>query len=155
MAEPIIEIRGDREIIAKYDGIAKDLPDKMKKTMIRSVIYVQGEIPSYPSPPAGSSYRRTGTLGRLLTAFPGHSGPRNIGGGGGDNGGTPLSRVEPLGGGVQGVVGARLKYIPFVVDDKEQAWMHTGRWWTLQKVLRDSRAGLQRLWKADMMGLFK
>lgn len=157
MSDVGIEIHGADELIAKYGRIREQLPASMKRTMVRSVIYAQGQIPAYPAPPAGSSYRRTGTLGRVVTAFPGHSGPRSLGGGGGDNGGTPLTRVEAMGGGVKGVIGGRLSYLPYVIGDDSgggQAWMHSGRWWILEKVIAGARGGIARLWQSDMKHLF-
>jgi len=108
MSDIRIEIRGLKEYDGKLQRIESQMPENLKKLMTKAVIYAQGQIPSYPAPPAGSSYRRTGTLGRVVTAFPGQSGGRNLGGGGGDNGGTPLTRVEMMGGGVKGVIGGRL-----------------------------------------------
>lgn len=148
------EWRNLDETIAKYARIEREMPQALTKTMTRAVIYSQGQIPAYPSPPAGSTYRRTGSLGRVVTAFPGHSGPRNIGGGGGDRGGTPLTRVETIAGGVRGVIGGRLEYLPGVISEGEQDRVHVGRWWTLQKVIRDAKGGIIKLFRADFTKLF-
>lgn len=139
------------ETIAKYGRIEREMPGSLKKLMVKSMLYAQGEIPSYPG--GSSSYRRTGTLGRVVTAFPGHSGGRSLGGGGGDNGGQPLTRVEPMGGGVRGVIGGRLKYIDYVVG--YQAYMHKGRWWQLKKVITGARGGIVKIFRAGVQELFE
>lgn len=150
-----IEFRGLDEVIAKYERIERDMPQALTKTMTRAVIYAQGQIPAYPSPPPGSSYRRTGTLGRVVTAFPGQHGGRNLGGGGGSGDGVPLTRVEPIGGGVRGVIGGKLSYLPDVVGEGTQVRAHRGRWWTLQKVIRDARGGIIKVFRADIMKWFE
>lgn len=154
MSDYRIEFRGLTEYDGKLQRIESELPDELKKMMKKAIIYTQGQIPPYPSPPAGSTYRRTGTLGRVITAFPGEGGGRSLGGGGGDNGGTPLTRVEMMGRNVKGVIGARLEYIPLVIDEKEQAGMHRGRWWTLQRVVKGAKAGMIQVFRAGILDLF-
>jgi hypothetical protein len=139
------------ETVAKYGRLEAELPDELKRLMTKSIIYAQGEIPAYPA--ANSDYRRTGSLGRVVTAFPGHHGGRSLGGGGGDNGGQPLTRVESMGGGVRGVIGGRLEYIDYVVG--YQAYMHKGRWWQLKKVIMGARGGIEKIFRAGVMDLFK
>ena len=155
MTDIDIEWRGLDEVVAKYDRIARQFPDEGKKIMTKAVIYAQSQIPSYPAANPGSSYRRTGTLGRVVTAFPGVSGGRSLGGGGGSNAGVPLTRVESIGGDVRGVIGGRLSYLPYVIDEKEQAYMHVGRWWTLQKVIKDAKGGIVKVWAAGIKELFE
>ncbi len=154
MADIDIEIHGLDEILAKYARIERDLPDELKRTMTRSVLYAQGQIPPYPAPPVNSWYRRTGTLGRVVTAFPGVSGGRNLGGGGGGGDGTPLTRVEMIGGGVRGVIGGRLEYLPTVVGE-DQGRAFRGRWWVLSKVVMGAKSGIVKIFRADIMKLFE
>lgn len=155
MSDYRIEFHGLNEYTGKLQRIESKLPDELKKMMVKAIIYTQGQIPGYPSPPAGSTYRRTGTLGRVVTAFPGHGGGgRSLGGGGGDNGGTPLTRVEMMGSSVKGVIGARLEYIPYVIDETEQAYMHRGRWWTLQRVVKGAKAGMIQVFRTGILDLF-
>ena len=146
----------DKAFRAKMDRVTSQAPAEMQRLMTKSVLYAQSQIPSYPSPPPGSSYRRTGTLGRTVTAFPGVSPARSIGGSGGENpGAMPLTRVEPFSGGVRGVIGGRLDYMPYVIDEGNQAYMHKGRWWTLQKIVRDSRDGIIKIFREGVLGWFK
>lgn len=54
-----------------------------------------------------------------------------------------LSRVEAWpGGAVRGFVGTKLKYAPYVIDRERQAWMHVGRWWTLQGVVEAQKKSI-------------
>jgi hypothetical protein len=142
------------ETVAKYGRIEGELPDELKRLMTKSIVYAQGEIPPYPAP-TGSGYRRTGTLGRTVTAFPGVTGGRNLGGGGGGTGGQPLTRVESIAGGVRGVVGGRLEYLPTVVGEGTQAAPFVGRWWTLQKVIVGAKDGIVKIFRAGIQELFK
>lgn len=105
------------------DKLKLNLPRGMKA----AVLFVQGELPPYPAETPNSD--RTGTLGKVLTAF-GSSSPV------GENRGTPLSNVEEMNGRVVGVIGGRLNYLGWVVDEETQAAVHKGRWWVLQKVVR-------------------
>lgn len=150
-----IEIRGLDEVVAKYGRISEKLPEELKGMMTKGIIYAQGQIPAYPPPPSNSGYRRTGTLGRVVTAFPGVHGGRSLGGGGGDNGGTPLTRVEMIGGGVRGVIGGRLSYLPDVVGEGTQEKPFVGRWWTLQAVIRGAKNGIVEVFREGFKQLFE
>lgn len=155
MSDITFDVRGLVETEGRLAGVEAKLPPTLKKLMTKSVLYVQGQIPSYPPASPGSSYRRTGSLGRVVTAFPGVSGGRNLGGGeGGGEQGTPLSRVETLGGGVRGVIGGRLSYLPDVVGD-EQAPPFRGRWWQLRKVVAGARDGVVAIHRDGVVELFK
>lgn len=154
MADVRVEIHGLEEVVAKYQRISDKLPEELKRLMTRSIIYAQGQIPAYPGAPPTSGYRRTGTLGRVVTAFPGVHGGRNLGGNGGDNGGTPLTRVEMMGGGVRGVIGGRLSYLPDVVGEGTQKAPFQGRWWTLQAVIRGAKNGIVEVFREGFKQLF-
>lgn len=138
-----VKVHGLDEVIAKYGRIESEMPAVLEKTMKKAVIYAQGEIPPYPA--ANSAYRRTGTLGRVVTAAPGSGG---VGGGG-----ESLTRVEPMGGGVRGVIGGRLKYIDYVVG-YQTAVMKGKGWYQLKKVIMDARPGIEKIFRAAVTELF-
>jgi hypothetical protein len=99
--------------------------------MRKAVLYAHSQVPSYPAPPAGSTYRRTGTLGRSLT-----------------------TSVKSLSGNeVAGYLGTKTVYAPYVIDEKRQAWMHRGRWWTLQGVVGKAAAGVKRIFEQEIRKL--
>lgn len=155
MADFEIKIYGLDAYDGKLARITDQMPAEMDRIMKKAVVYAQGQIPSYPAPPGGSSYRRTGTLGRVVTAFPGVAGGRNLGGGGGGGDGVPLTRVESIGGGVRGVIGGRLEYLPTVVGEGTQGRAFRGRWWTLEKVIRGAKDGIIKVWRAGIVDMFK
>jgi hypothetical protein len=149
------DVRGLTEYDGKLAGVESKLPDTLKRLMTKGVLYAQSQIPAYPPASPGSSYRRTGTLGRVVTAFPGVNPGRDLGGGaGGGEGGTPLTRVETLGGDVRGVIGGRLSYLPDVVGD-EQKRAFKGRWWILKRVILGARDGIVSIHRAGVIELFQ
>jgi hypothetical protein len=149
------DVRGLTEYDGKLAGVEAKLPDTLKRLMTKGVLYAQSQIPAYPQASPGSSYRRTGTLGRVVTAFPGVNPGRDLGGGaGGGEQATPLTRVEMLGGDVRGVIGGRLSYLPDVVGD-EQSKPFRGRWWQLKKVIEGAKDGIVSIYRAGVIELFK
>ena len=101
-------IRGDQEIIARLDvaAVGQVVDTSLREASLR----MAGELARYPSPPSGSTYRRTGTLGRewmTTNAFLRH------------------------------VVGNNVRYATYV-QGPEQAWMHRGRWRTVDEVAQGS-----------------
>lgn len=92
------------------------LPAAIRQATEEAVLYVHGKVPEYPPPPGESSYTRTGTLGRSIT-----------------------TKVEAIGSGAVGSIGTAVVYAGYVIDENRQAWMHRGRWWTLQGVVRGSK----------------
>ena len=156
MSDVEFDVRGLTETDGRLASVQNKLPDTLKRLMTKAVLYAQGQIPAYPAASPGSSYRRTGTLGRVVTAFPGVSGGRDLGGGSGSGGeaGVPLSRVETLGSGVQGVVGGRLSYLPDVVGE-EHGKPFKGRWWQLKRVVTGARDGIVSIFRAGVIELFR
>ena len=119
-----IYIRGLEQLQGKFGALQSKFPKFMQDATKAAVLYVHSQIPAYPSPPAGSTYRRTGTLGRSVTTLMGTN-P------------DALSRIEGgLGGEVIGIVGTKLSYAPWVIDSERQTKGHkaTG-WYTLQGVV--------------------
>lgn len=149
------DVRGLTEYDGKLAGVEAKMPDRLKTLMTKGVLYAQSQIPAYPPAPSGSWYRRTGTLGRVVTAFPGVNPGRDLGGGaGGGEQATPLTRVEMLGGDVRGVIGGRLSYLPDVVGDT-QAPPFRGRWWQLRKVIGGAKDGIVSIFRAGVIELFQ
>ena len=52
-------------------------------------------------------------------------------------------------------IGNTMPYAPFVVGDKEQAWMHVGRWRTVTANIRDNMAGAIRAAQAAVNALIR
>lgn len=110
------------ELQRKFAQLGKDITPTMETAMRKAMLYLHGKVPKYPEPPPKSSYRRTGTLGRSIT-----------------------TRVEREGGTVVGFIGTNVEYAQYVIDKDNQAWMHKGRWWTLQGVVNDNKDGVIKI----------
>ena len=88
--------------------------DKALETGLRGAAdLIRADIKTYPPAPAGSSYIRTGTLGRSWA-----------------------SKVQRR----EAIIGNVTTYAPYVQGADTQAWMHRGRWRTTAQVAA-SRAG--------------
>ena len=109
------------------DTAAQIVHKEMMRAMTRSLIGLQGGVAKYPGKPAGSTYRRTLTLGRSLTM-----GRAMTSSGAGR---LSIAEVKPITGGVQGRWGTNVKYARWVIDKTRQA-KHMRHWWTLQDEAR-------------------
>jgi hypothetical protein len=125
-----IEIRGLKELQANLDRQARELSRQVTKIMDRAVKYAHSQVPKYPSPPDGSSYTRTGQLGRSIH-----------------------TEVRGIGADTVGVIGTATVYAPWVIDEEHQAWMHKGRWYTLQSVVRKSMDGIMKIFNDEISKL--
>ena len=94
----------------EIERIARGIRAYQLRATQKAVIYVHSTVPPYPPKPIGSSYRRTGTLGRQIT-----------------------TEVRTVGIDVVGLIGSPTVYSPWVISEKRvgsrgpQAWMHQGR----------------------------
>ena len=128
-----IDVRGLPELQAKLNRLGKELRPELERTTDKAVRYAHSQVPGYPPPPSGSSYRRTGTLGRSVT-----------------------TEVRAFGADVVGSIGTGIVYAPWVISTEAvgargpQAWMHAGRWWTLQGVVAQAREAIIGLYH-DML----
>lgn len=126
----IYKILGLDKLTAKLKRLsAPELTREMEKTTRKAVHYVHGKVPPYssiPKPP-GSTYVRQGTLGKSIN-----------------------TDVKTMGGNVVGTIGSALSYSPYVIDEKRQAGIHKGRWYTLQGVVKKAQAAVNRIFN-DMV----
>ena len=98
-----ITIRGDEETIRKLTAIE---PQRVAAEPLRkAALALAARLAVYPSPPSGSTYRRTGTLGRAWTQ---------------------------QGAGLRYVVGNNVRYATYV-QGPNQAQVHRGRWLTAEQ----------------------
>ena len=111
-----ITIRGIPELQAKLGKAAAI--DTLRPPMQRAVYRLQRDMAEYPPQRTGSSYVRTGTLGRRWT-----------------------TSVTQSFNGLIGTIGNNTIYGPFVQSERFQAGIHRGRWQTDQQVAdRNERA---------------
>ena len=130
------KIRGLEALIKKLNRLsAPELTSEMRKTTEKAVHYVHGKVPPYPAAPAGSTYKRTGTLGRSIN-----------------------TKVKTMGSDVIGTIGSPTPYAPWVISDKPvpgkggpQTRTHTATgWYTLQAVVRKAQDAVNKIFE-DMM----
>ena len=137
MTKTSVEVTGMGELLTKMQAFPVKLGQVMAKGMAASLTVIWEKIPPYPAPPADSSYRRTGTLGRTLG-----SSMR-----GSTSGGNPdIFTVKKLGAGYEGRFGTRLNYAPYVIGDGTQSRAHAGRWWTLRNVAEKAQSKILQVW---------
>lgn len=103
-----VEAAGER--LGRLRGIAWAL-----RPMQRAVYLLQNRMANYPAQRAGSSYVRTGTLGRRWT-----------------------TQIDETPNKVIGRVGNNTEYAPWVQSRQFQAGIHRGRWQTEQDVAERS-----------------
>ena len=154
-----IVVRGLDKAQARFARMGTTIQAEMLAATMEAVLYVQSQIPGYPPPRHAvtesalkvvrfvtktgeivrfkarrKEYKRTGILGASINSMAGEA-P------------GALSRVEPLGSGVKGVVGTSIKYGPYVISNKRQARIHQGRWWTLQDVFVKAQSGIADIYR--------
>lgn len=118
-----LNIEGLEEMYAAL-GYFKGL-EYLRPAMQRTVYLLQERIAKYP--PAKPTSDRSGTLGREWT-----------------------TEVKLLSDNLEGKVGTRLEYAPWVQSKKFQAWMHKGWWQTDEDIMRASLRDIEHLFNAQI-----
>ena len=125
----IFKILGLDKLTAKLKKLtAPQLTQELEKTTRKATLYVFGKIPSYPAPVG--NYKRTGTLGRQLH-----------------------SEVKGMGSNMVGIIGSPTPYSPWVISSEEvngvgpQAFVHVGRWYTLQAHLKKYQSDINKFFE--------
>jgi hypothetical protein len=124
-----------------------DMPNKMRKFlrtgMEQSLLVLHENVPPYPPNPVSSKYIRTGMLGKSL--------------GSSEAGGkvdTPTvysvksNDVQTI-----GQFGTQLSYAKYVIDPDRQAYMHKGRWWTMNTIKVKSEKKVIQVWERLVKGV--
>lgn len=115
-----ITVKGLDTLVRKLDGIAQ-MQSTLEPPMQRAVLRLQRDMADYPPARPGSSYVRTGTLGRRWT-----------------------TKVDRLANGVRGRVGNNTKYAPFVQSKQFQRPLFKGRWQTDEQVLQRNLPAIEK-----------
>jgi hypothetical protein len=104
----------------------------MRNLMEKSMRVLWENVPPYPPKPEASKYRRTGTLGRSLGA----------------EGAKPtVYSIKGSGANMAGTFGTNLSYAQYVIDPERQAYMHKGRWWTMNTIKEKSLDKINKIWE--------
>ncbi len=103
------------EALRKIDP--KDMERAISSALTDAANILRADMQRYPPPKP--TYQQTGTLGRGWTA--------------------------PEITGMQVIVGNNVAYGPYVQDSDTQAWMHKGRWQTVQDVAQKRAEDVKRI----------
>lgn len=128
-------IRGLKELRARMARYPEKLSAALKVTLDAAMLTLWEKVPPYPAPPEGSTYVRTGTLGRSLGS----------GQDGGKGGAEPdIFDVKKFGGKWEGHFGTNLDYAPYVIGDDTQAGQNS-HWWIIGAVAERAVEKIDRL----------
>ena len=134
MTSPLIEIKGDKEILARMAQFPQQLEAAQKVTMDASLTTLWENVPPYPAPPTGSTYTRTGTHGRKLGS----------GYDGGAGGGKPsIFQSKKVGGGFEGRFGTNNEYSQWLIGDDTQIF---DWWYKISDIAKKSETKILGLW---------
>jgi len=119
-----IEVFGVPEALAKLTPLEQTA--FLEGTLFRAATIIQGELAQYPSQPSGTTYRRTGTLGRRWTSRK-------------DTGGDQIA-VE---------VGNNTEYAPYVMGQGTQARWNS-HWQTDAQIAESALPTIQTMIQAQI-----
>lgn len=105
------------QVAKRYKITPAQLQRDVIAPVVRDGLIAFSAVVRYPPPKELPTYTRTFTLARALQV----GGPGNVL--------RLLRRPRSL----VGEFGASLGYAPLVIGQGRQAWMHRGRWWTLEE----------------------
>ncbi len=126
-----LHIEGLDKLLQKFANMPKVLDQLTQKTMEASLQELQQNVPEYPPPPVNTKYKRTTILGKSLGA---------------DGGKPTVYSITGSGVNKVGVFGTNLSYAKYVIDEKRQAYMHVGRWWTMKTIFDNTKEKIVNLW---------
>jgi hypothetical protein len=112
-------VKGVSQVSGMLERVRKAVLDESREAMRQAGTFIVGQLPDESSIPERGSYHRTGTMMRAIH-----------------------SDVKAIGSDIVGIIGVRniALYAPWVISSEisnisgagPQAWMHKGRWFTLQ-----------------------
>lgn len=117
-----IRVTGIEPIQRNLSNVGTNFDNILRPPMVRSLARLQAAIAKYPPPPAGSTYRRTGQLGRSWT-----------------------NRISAQGNKLTGELGNNTRYARWVQGHGFQnRKVHAGRWDTDEMVARANEGDIVR-----------
>ena len=139
-----IEVHGLEELQMRMQQFPLEYTKTMAKTTVTAMLVLQEQLGKpqfrYPPKPTGSSYDRTGTLGRSIGIT--ESGARI---------GTPsIWKVRRVGGyNFQGHFGTNLNYAPRVIGSRgQQSEFFAQYWWRLEQIIGPSYRKIVQVYEA-------
>jgi len=123
------EIVGLDGLAAALDRMPEAIGSETEQAIDRGLMLAQGKLAIYPPALPLSRYRRTGLLGQLWAGATHRV--RRV---------TTGSRLY-----IEGSIQNARPGIERVQDEDDQAWVHQGRWRTVQQILADVQPEVDRL----------
>ena len=109
------------EVAAELERRGLRILDVLEGSLDRGGFRIEAAMKVYPPPPSGSSYRRTGTLGKRWTT-------------------KPIRTTTEVG----REIGNNTDYAPLVQSEELQSTVHRGRWQTDAQILQQTAPHLLR-----------
>ena len=129
------KVEGLEELQSRFKRWPEKFTARLGLVMRASLDVIWEHVPAYPSRPEKSTYIRQGLLGKSLGTDEQ-----------GNKVGTPdIYQVVNRTGFHEASFGSKLDYAPYVIGEREQAWMHKGRWWTIKTVAEKALPKLTRI----------
>jgi hypothetical protein len=130
-----IEIEGLEPLIAALNEFPEIAQPELQDAAEAAMLFLSGQLAEYPDEPPGSSYTRTGTLGR--------------------NWYGAVPEFAPRASGFEASVSNPTPYGPLVQDAGAQAWMHVGIWQTAQEKLEHNRSRIEAYFEAALENIVR
>ena len=133
-----VRIEGLEPLRRRFAQFPRVYRREVRATLNASLGVLWENVPEYPPQPQGSTYNRTGMLGRSLGS----------GMGGGRSGRQPdIYQVRRQGPNMDaGEFGTRLEYAPFVIGDQSQQPQNS-HWWTITDIAKNSQQKILKLFR--------
>ena len=132
-----VSVQGLSELIGRLKTAPSKMGIYMNEAMKETLRALQENVPAYPPERMGQKYIRTERLGQSMGS----------GFGGGAMGKPDIFEVTMSGGAIEGKFGTRVGYAEYVIGEGTQAWMHTGRWWTVKTILNNTMKLINSIWQ--------
>ncbi len=143
-----IQVSGLKELLKRFKAYPIRYAKVIKLTTSTALFVLWENVKPYPAPPTGSTYRRTGQLGRSL----------GVGMSGGKMGQPDIFKVTKLGAtGFVGKFGSNLNYAPKVIGSPgQQDPFFAQYWWRLVDLAETSLEKITGLYQtaADELAKF-
>lgn len=110
-----IDIKGLAPLLDALEQWPEITQPILEETAEAALLSLIPDLADYPPPPAASTYRRTGTLGRLWA--------------------SARPEFAPLSSGFEARIGNKTPYGPFVQSSEFQAKQHQGTWKTDEDIV--------------------
>lgn len=117
-----VEIQGLQPLIDALEHWPEVVRPILEETASAALLSLIPDLADYPAPPAGSTYARTGDLGRMWTAA--------------------RPEFAPEASGFEASIGNKRPGAQFVQGER-QAKVHQGRWKTVEDVVRAHQAEIE------------